>query len=137
LFLFSTGAIYEVFGIHWSTTLSSQHPGYNSGYVHDQEIAAAQWLEEYRGTNVQIYAAEPNGNRKLISQGKINPYLINDSAFFARQEIDGYIYLDYYNVVEGKMLIGKMEQIFDLDEYNEMLNKKSKLYTNGGSEIWR
>ena len=94
-------------------------------------------MEEYREANVPIYAAEPNGSRKLVSQGKIPPRLINDSAFFTRQEIGGYIYLDYYNVVDRKMVIGKMGQIFDLDEYTEVLTNKSKLYANGGSEIWR
>ena len=142
-FLFTTGAIYEVSGMHTDIFLSSKAPA--SGYliVHDHESQATQWLKENRDENSQIYATDWGGIRRLQSQGKISWRLIDGESFARQEEINGYLYLNYNNVVNGKLMVieavgaGRRGEEHDMDKYTDSFAGKSKLYSNGGSEIWR
>jgi uncharacterized membrane protein len=49
---------------------------------------------------------------------------------------EGYIYLRYYNVVDGKLLDWQNEK-HNMTEYQDKFVGKSKIYSTGGSEIWR
>ena len=48
---------------------------------------------------------------------------------------EGYIYLRYTGVVNGKLLDSKY-QWHNLTEYSGIFRGKDKIYTNGGSEIY-
>jgi len=48
---------------------------------------------------------------------------------------DGYIYLRYYNLVDGKIVAPKAG-IHDTAEYQYKWEKKNQVYANGGSEIY-
>jgi len=133
-FLFVTGAVQEAFGHHVRYILDSEAPTASYELVYDQESQAAPWLKEHMDENSMIYTA-PLGGRKLISQGKIAPRLVDSWAFFYHEEIDGYVYLNHNNVVNGKLAFGR--EFCDMSEYSDLISGKNKLYNNGGSEIYK
>lgn len=135
-FLFTTWAAYEAFGFHRSLGLSSEAPSMSYEYIHDQEIPAATWLKEHIAENSSVYAADPHGRQILISQGKIFPGRVDGMSFSRRLETDDFLYLSHNNVVEQTLVV-QHDYPDDLSEYSDMLTGKNKLYTNGGSEIYK
>ena len=56
---------------------------------------------------------------------------------FCQKEIEeGYIYLRYTNVV-GSKLMDNQHQGHNLTEYSHLFIGKSKIYNNGGSEVYK
>lgn len=132
-FMLQTGAMYEVFGIHANTLLSSKTPEYNYEYVTDEESQAAQWLEEQHVEDGSgIFAADTPGYFRLISQGKFLPTRVDYSAFLSRHEITGYLYLTRDNTVNKQI-----EGSFDMNDFLDVTASKNRIYSNGESEIYR
>jgi uncharacterized membrane protein len=124
-FLCVTGVMYNIFGFPETIILNSEGGHYDSWYVHDQESYGAKWLKEYNEDKMRIYT-DFWGRLRLTSQGKISFDSINSLP--ATRRIDkGYIYLRYYNVVNGKFL----------SEYSHQFVGKSEIYDNGGSKIYK
>ena len=91
-------------------------------------------MKERMDENFTIYSTA-FGGLKLISQGMIAPKLVDFWAFPSHKEIDGYVYLYHNNVVNGKLEFkGK---VHDISEYLDMISGQNKLYSNGGSEIYK
>ena len=136
-FLANTGAIPQISGAPRSLTLNSAGYEYNLYHIHDQEIYAARWLGDYGdlGRETSPITTDAAGWSRLLYGGV--SHSISSRAFFdPDKEIKGYIYLRYYNVMNGKLLDSEYGNR-DLVEYQEIFIGKSKIYTNGGSEIWR
>lgn len=133
-FLFTTGTAYEASGVP-TMLLSSEAPTSDYELVHEQDSRAAEWLKEHVEDNSRIYTADYYSRQKLVSQGKISPRLINRYAIFEHQEIPGYIYLSYNNVVNGKLVV--RGEFYDMSEYLHLLEGKNRVYTNGGSEVYK
>ena len=134
--MFATGAIHQLFGIHDSIILNSEGERYDDMYVHDQESYGAKWLRDNGELeNTMIYTDEL-GRIRLTSQAGIRQY-DSYSLLGEDRKINGYIYLRYYNAIGGKLLDGQQEEEHNLAEYQGKLVGKSKVYSNGGSEIWR
>jgi hypothetical protein len=77
------------------------------------------------------------GDERLMGWGPISPDsiglypMVGDSA-----GIEGYVYLRYYNIVNGQLL--DLQNIdHSLAEYQDKFESNSKIYTNGGSEIYK
>jgi uncharacterized membrane protein len=134
--LFNTGALYELFGIHdknW--LLSVESPAYHYEFVYDQETFSAKWLKEHMGDS-QIRCVEAGTLDKLRSQGRMSSKLLAYYMFQDRRKPeDDYIYLSYNNVVYGEFVYqGKN---LSMSQYREILASENKLYSNGGSEIYK
>ena len=128
-FLCTTGATCQVFDFPRAITLNSEGPLYDRMYVSDEDSYAAKWLEEYRVVGIPMYA---NGFARdiLSSQGKIDYHQIGSRLIENYQEgkpFDGYIYLRHQDLSERGLK----------DSYPGMFASKSKIYSNGGSEIYR
>ena len=72
---------------------------------------------------------------QAISQAGIREY-DSYSLLVEDKKINGYIYLRYYNVVDGKLVDRQCEE-HNMTEYRDKFVGKSKIYNNGGSEVWR
>ena len=134
-FLCVTGVTYQMFGVPRSIILNSEGEQYDPYYVQDQESYGAKWLKISTYDKVEIYAAR-YGPMRLLSQGGIH-------ASFAKSLIEdkkpikkGYIYLRYYNVVDGK-LVGLERHPHNMTEYSDIFGEMCKVYANGGSEVWK
>ena len=74
------------------------------------------------------------GGTRLISQAGILEY-DSYSLLVEDRKINGYIYLRYHNVVDGK-LVDRHEE-HNITEYQNKFVDKNRIYNNGGSEVWR
>ena len=145
IYLFTIGSLHEFFGIGDSLILSSKSTSGDYELVHDQEIYAAHWLALNRDVAEKLYSADFNGLRKLVSQGKISSIIIDRTAFSNHGFMAGYLFLNYNNIVNGKLLNGeKMPQGFEIkpqgynmSEFDRGLLCMNKIYANGGSELWK
>jgi uncharacterized membrane protein len=133
-FLCISGVMYNIFGVPMEITLNSEGEQYDRLYIHDKEIYGARWLRNNGELeNTKIYTDFVGGSR-LLSQALI-PRYDSYALLMENREIEGYIYLRYYNVVEGK-LSSRYEE-HNMTEYQDKFVGKSKVYNCGGSEIWR
>jgi uncharacterized membrane protein len=132
-FLFGNSVIYNIGGVPRSIILNSEGEQYDMLYVHDEESYGAKWLKSYANEKAKIYT-DAYGGIRLRSQGGIRSnfakLLIEDKIAIK----DGYIYLRYYNVVDDKLL-GSMP--YNMTEYTDIFGEMSKVYANGGSEVWK
>jgi uncharacterized membrane protein len=103
--------------------------------MHDQETLAARWLGDYTAENARIYA-DKNGTMRLRTQGGIRSPAYAGTLIEDNQSIEGYIFLGHYNVVEGK-LVDRYYHSHPMANYHDEFAGKAKIYTNGGSEVWR
>lgn len=138
-FMCTTSTMYQMFDIPRSIVLNSEGNQYDDLFIHEQESYAAKWLgESTEPKSVKIYT-DYLGRFRVITQGMIPPLLSRvDNSLLCQQntEIDGYIYLRYYNVVNGKIAKGHKNRP-KIAEYQDKFAGKAKIYSNGGSEIWR
>ena len=134
-FLSVTGVTYQMFGYPRQITLNSGGEQYDTYYVHDQESYSAKWLRNNGELeDTKICVGRGIGGR-LISQAGIRQY-DSDSLFVEGRKINGYVYLRYYNVVDGKILDAQREE-HNMVEYQDKFVDKNRIYNNGGSEVYR
>lgn len=148
-FLSVTGVTYQLGkSAIKDVSLNSDGDEYYQVYVHDQEVYAAQWLEANR-VKVEreeifkkglIIYGDGFGMNRLASQGEILKYWLNGTHLWSLKEQNipypvgvGYIYLDYDNIVNGRMYFGRY---YDLAEFKVVFQEMRRVYANGGSEIW-
>ena len=77
------------------------------------------------------------GRFGLISQAGFSPNVIDWSSLLDHREISGYIYLRYYNVVNGKLMTRCYAKTYNLTEYDDVFIGREKIYNNGGAEVYR
>jgi uncharacterized membrane protein len=133
-FLSVTGVTYQMFGYHRTIILNSEGVRYDMFYVHDQESCSARWLS-HGEQDLRVYT-DFCGHMRPCSQGQISPSLIDLYSLVKHEKIRGYIYLRYYNIVDGKLLSVK-NVIYNMTEYSDIFVEKNRIYDAGGSEIWR
>jgi uncharacterized membrane protein len=134
-----TGVMYNIFGVPRPIILNSEGEQYDSMYIYDQDSYGARWLGSYK-SDMETYT-DYFGGEILCSQGKGKiPYRLSDrTSLFKNRKIDGYIYLRYYNVVGGKLWVrirGGLQGHYNMTDYVDIFMEKSKIYANGGSEIY-
>ena len=133
-FLSVTGVTYQMFGYQRAITLNSEGEQYNVYYVHDQESYGARWLRDNGELKNTMIYTDLTGGTMLVSQAGILKYDYY-SLLVEDRKINGYIYLRYYNVVDDKILDRQNEE-HNIAEYQDKFVEKSKIYNNGGSEVW-
>ena len=135
-FLCVTGVTYQMFGVPRAITLNSEGEQYDIMYVHDQEAYAAKWLKSHIDEKAKIYA-DWYGTDRLMSQGMIRSPIYAWSFIEDKKDIkDGYIFLRYTGVVNGK-LMDRHSQWHNLTEYTHLFGGKSRIYDNDGSEVYK
>ena len=131
-FLSTSGVIYQLQGYPASIILNSSGREYASYYVDDEESHAAQWLARYRQEDVKIYPAAIPGIHTLTSQGNIPAYSPLTRVSFVEEYpkkglVDGYIFLRKADITVSKTL----------EKFAPLFAAKSRIYTSGGSEVYR
>jgi uncharacterized membrane protein len=120
-FLCNTGMVDQMFN-QPILLLNSEGAEYEHYYIHDQESYAAKWLKNNGELENNRINADGSAVDWLMSQGGISPGVCTHSLLQRDKSIDGYIYLGYYNVVNEEFIYAHIG--------------KSKIYTNGGSEVY-
>ena len=134
-FMCHTGTMYQMFGVPRGVTLTSEGRSYEMLLVHDQEILCVRWLNDYAHESARIYT-DVNGAMRLRNQGDIRSAVYTGVLTEDNQTIDGYVFLSYLNVVEGK-LVNRQYRWHDITDYKDVFAGMSLVYSNGGSEVWR
>jgi uncharacterized membrane protein len=127
--------MYNIFGVPRAIILNSEGKSYDASYVHDQESYSAKWLKENIDSKSRIYT-DDKARTRLRSQGRISVSLVDVSSLIEHRECNGYIWLRYYNVINRK-LAGPRYSTYNLSGYSHQFIGKSKIYSNGGSEVWK
>jgi uncharacterized membrane protein len=136
-FACTSGAAYQMFGYPRNLVLNSTGEYYEWYYIHDQESRAARWLGENGDNKAAIYTE--HWGIMLVSQGKFPQERLNQELFesyLAHRPINGYVYLRYENVVNGKIMDQK-GNVYRLPEYPDFLTDKGKIYVSNGAEIFQ
>ncbi|MFX1535500.1 MAG: DUF2206 domain-containing protein [Promethearchaeota archaeon] len=140
-FLFQTGFVYEFTGTDsYSLPLSLHRTSAlrlygHHGYLSDQDIISAKWIStnvNYR--KVAIYADMSSRVNILISHAMLFSGYSNLISNVTQSSDIGMIYLNKLNTVEG-IVIGA-NSLWNTDEFSPTLNDMSKVYSNGGSDIY-
>jgi uncharacterized membrane protein len=149
-FLFNTGFVWELAGVKTSMPIGLER--YKTGDDHDkaifyisviqkQDIFGAKWLGKnriddsiiYTGWSSRWYLLTPYA---LIPAGG-NMYLLGGRENLKK---NSFVFLRYFNVKENLILIdytaGEMV-INKTTEISHQFFDKNKIYSNGGSEIYR
>jgi uncharacterized membrane protein len=134
-FFCATGVAHQMFGVRNAIILNSEGKQYDLMYVHDQESYGAKWLKRCGESGTKLYAVDPYGGIRLTSQGNIPMSLIDVKSFKNNRTCNGYIFLRYYNSINGKLYYKSIS--YNLSEYSHLLVEKNKIYASGGSEIYK
>ncbi|MBN1244231.1 DUF2206 domain-containing protein [Candidatus Bathyarchaeota archaeon] len=139
-FLFQTGFVYEFTGTDsYSLPLSLHRTSAlmlysHHGYLSDQDVISAQWLAtnvNYRQT--AIYTDMTSRSNILEGYAMLLPGYSNLISNVTQLSKIGMIYLNKLNTVEGTV-IGS--NLWNITEFLPTLNDMSKVYSNGGSDIY-
>jgi len=139
-FLCSSGFMYNMFGTPRSVLLNSEGDQYTM-YIHDTEVISAKWLTLHASENATVYTDFGGESRlNLGYYGEDGSRKMPEVSidFFKRNKTvhDGYVYLRYRAVVDGKVMVGR--NLFDnVTNYMHLLNNESKIYNNGYSQIFK
>jgi uncharacterized membrane protein len=145
-FLFNTGFVYEAVGdiptaiplslegMKNSDDIDAKMQSYTS-YIREQDIYSIAWMSHVSNTEEMIYCDE-FASYPLIGYGMVpwekNIYKLSNATAIRK---DAYVYLGSLNVVEG--IARNWDGIFNITEVSPLLEEKNKIYSNGGSEIYK
>lgn len=150
--LFNSGWIYEVARDHPNSIALSMASIKNNGDINttaayygivvpEQDVFSAMWLSNRRTYGEKIYGTFSDSRIHALASYGMIPIDETLRLTNTTEEIDenSYVYLQYLNVIEG---IGtewykKKGYIYNINEINHLLNGKRKIYSNGGSMIYK
>ena len=132
-FFCATGVAHQMFGVPNAIILNSEGKQYDRAYVHDQESYSAKWLKGHVGENLKVYG-DRLGCLIMISQATMS---LGKNAVSIREprKVMNYVYLRYDNIINERLEI--YQEYHNMTEYSIMFVGKSRIYDNGGSEIYR
>jgi uncharacterized membrane protein len=139
-FLFQTGFVYEATkNESWSLSLSSARATpyrlyYDLGYVNGKDVFGAEWIHQNMDLqSLHLYADEVSIVDDLQMYGSI--YAPSISEFTNITQVSGYgtVYLSSMNVLSKTIVTPTVSTLNQL----HFLSSISKVYTNGGSEIYK
>lgn len=148
--LFQSGFVYEVIGDIPSCGALSKYRikpltsmSYVYGeYIHEQDVFSAKWLSQNKAGMSKIYADRQSNYHVLTSYGMLPPrfqhnwsYLLSNTT--KNVDKDAYIYLGNLNVIHGIVKGPKGGQSWNITEISPILSNCNKIYSNGGSDIYR
>jgi uncharacterized membrane protein len=141
-FLFQTNFVYEVTGSDsWSVPLS----GYRMdalrlygkmGYTDAYSVYGAQWLSKNVDfNNSTLYADERTQANVLTMHAMIHSDYVNELSNVTTLADNGFVYLSSLNVVEDTIPYGSF--VWNSSELSFSFDDLNKIYTNGGSEVYK
>ncbi len=139
LFTCVTYLQYSLLGTPYSAQYENDSIIRQELYIYHSEIKSSQWLYNYGQDDLTIYSDGREVARFFTAYGgNIQNRKINDSFFGWNQTINaGYIFLGYVNVHNNRIIdIGNDIISVDMSPYSNLFERKSRIYDNGGSQVW-
>jgi uncharacterized membrane protein len=139
LFTCVTYLHYSLLGTPYSAQYENDSIIRQELFIYNTEIKSSQWLYNYGQENLTIYSDGREVSRFFTAYGEnIQDRKINDSFFGWNQTIEeGYIFLGHVNVRNDRIIdIGNDIISVELSPYSNLFERKSRVYDNGGSQVW-
>ncbi|MFC1917789.1 DUF2206 domain-containing protein [Chloroflexota bacterium] len=160
-FLFESGMVWQLTETYYGSVSLSQEAikasddrlaksNFYGNVTPVQDIYSAIWLSENKGYETRVYATYNDAQvHPLTSYALIYSVDPRDRVPILNSVIketipDAYIYLQYLNVVEGigtefdaDALPGRTLTLFDMSDISHLVETRHKIYSNGGSEVYR
>jgi len=140
-FLFQTGFVYEITKSEsWSIPLSCYRMNsyklyYHFGYTDDWSVFAAKWMhKELTNRNTQVYADLSSIENVLTTYGSKYGGSVLALSNVTSVTIHGAVYLNSLNIMHKTIVT---ESYLCTPDELSFLDDLNKIYTNGGSEIYR
>ncbi len=131
LFLCNTHLQYHFMGVPYSSEYDATGITRGEAFIHDGEIATAQWLGTYHDDDISVYSDSVGFTRLSRSGGNLNVVGIN----FNNKTINGYLYLGTANVKEGK-LYDYIDSQVKILKYIFFFNNKNRIFDDGYGQVW-
>ena len=127
------------------STLITLNSTAESYCYNDREVSGAMWLNGVKGSNryIYIYADEP---RWLLLYSRLGPeqLVMFTVDCINRTRKDSYIYLGTRNAMERNVMLrhelgieAGVSSVFEYINLEHVVDDRSKIYANGGSEIYK
>lgn len=131
LFICNTHIQYEFSGIPFSPEYDKIGTPRGELYIHDGELAASKWIENYHYDDIRTYSDAVGFTRLYITDPKFKFVGIN----FNNKTINGYIYMGNANINEGK-LYDSIDTQVTIKKYSYFFINKNRIYDAGYGQIW-
>jgi len=106
-------------------------------FIYDTEAYAATWFKNNHVNN-NIYADTPASDR-LISIGLVPFSRISTESISSNTTLgNGYLYLDYSNIIEGEYNVWGRSgwSLYNMSNFQKYYENKNLIYNSGESQIW-
>jgi len=134
IFLSNSGFFWQIFGGNPDINLNNFGMSYSRGYTHQSELVSLAWINN--NSKIREIFSDDISSKKFYAYSKIKPY--NNIVYGLVRGRGNYIYSGYHNKndeVAIKSFKGK-DLFFNFPK--EFINdNKNKIYSNGGSEIFK
>ena len=151
-FMCNTGVIYQIYDFPQEPTLNSKGTIYEIYYIHEEEMESAEWWcnhiqeddtksAEWRYFNPEVICIISSGAANILGdvRNQSSTFLVKAVKYDKiqkHQKIGRYLYLRHITVVDGFFIAGSPLTRYNISEYYDIYDEKSKIYGNGGSEIY-
>ncbi len=139
LFSCATYLQYHFYGEPYSPDYDANGLVRNEAYIYNQEVIGATWLKDNYMDNYTTYSEGRGLIVFLTAYGSQSATMnLNNSIFSWNKTVNGgYIYLGYLNVNKSEVLpVYTNLNIQNMSSYSNLFLRKSKIYDNGGSQVW-
>jgi uncharacterized membrane protein len=139
LFSCATYLQYHFLGDPYSASYDKNGTIRGEQYIYNSELVSVSWLNKYHFNNLTTYSDTRELSRFLLVDGNSIQNKNINLSYFSRNKTaeQGYIYLGYVNVNNNQVYnIFKDIKITRLSDYRNLFTGKSKIYDDGGSNIW-
>ena len=124
----------QIAGIPKSQDLNTGGVWRNEYYIYDQELVGARWLNKHNVEDLKIHSDRIGYSRLMLGYDKM-PNMNNEFFKDNKTISSGYIYLRYVNVNNG-IIYESFDEPKNITNYSHLIIGKSKIYNNGGSEVY-
>ncbi|WP_394700741.1 DUF2206 domain-containing protein [uncultured Methanobacterium sp.] len=129
-FFSSTYMIYQLSGDPHSEFLNSQGTRYESWMIQDKDYIGAKWL--FQNNNQGLIVKSDYPGQYLYGEFDMTRTIFVDQSL---NMSSGFIFLRTANTQKGHMYLN-YEEYNDISVYKKLFKNKSRIYSNGGSEIY-
>lgn len=137
-FLFESQLVYVLSGETYSAvTLSNTENklAFYGAFSSTYDVFSAQWLSKNRDYLLTVYGDQVSTMRVLMSYGNCDPWAVQVLPEVASPGTQGYVYLRFFNLNEGK-IISLGGAIWNISDISSTLKMDSLIYSNGGSDVY-
>ncbi len=136
-FAIATGILPQTIGGGLHANLNNAGVDYQHFYIHDSEVAAAEWLEENRAGRADVIYADRYANLRLGVPTNINGHVMSDITPESLAD-HAYVYAGQTNIVDGATMAGYKGSTVTVQFPRRFIEAhKNTLYANDFTRVYK